>query len=433
MTNRTCTLKKMIVIIILFTIVQTKSHAHDVEPKIQTQELAGMRHSVDMGQFYKADVSFMIADIKYDGETVKFLEFGEGPRSKFKGYDALYGPGKIWTNFWYYLKQFNLPVWFVTIRTIKSRESFEKEIDFDTFASIGGSCVANLIALQKNETFVKATQQTKNISNLENYQGIAILNFHNFSNMSHNIAACTKCEQVRRFKKDHPQILVLDDSSRIYSCNKDWADTLFQDKQLSQFRPVCHIYNKEYSPTLAGEILQKNDADILVIKPMNAACGNGIMMIEKKDLSRTLELMLTDTTKRHEGEEGEGGNIDDEIAYWATDKNDHFMVESYAPSKPIVVDNLTFDATMRQVFVLHYDKGRMFVTFIGGYWKLPKVALEEEGTLTEKIKSDIKTNRTSSEKISIEDMHHVQEILKGMLPSLYLKMLEVKRREIINE
>ena len=416
MTNFTFIFKKLLILGTTLTVFHGQIQAMTKVQKIQRHELPGLRHCVDMGQFYKADISFMIADIKFDGETVKFLEFGEGPRSKFKGYDALYGPGKIWTNFWYYLKQFNLPVWFVTIRAIKYRESFEKEIDFTTFENIGGKCVANLVALKKDPSFIRATQQTKNISNLSNYKGIAILNFHNFSNMNHNTLACTKCEQVRRFKKEHPEILVLDDTSRMYSCNKNWADSLFKDNQLSPFRPICHIYKKEYTPTLADEIISKNNADILVIKPMNAARGNGIMMIQKEDLNKTLELMLTTITNRYEAEEGEESKCEKELDYWKTDKNDHFMVESYAPSKPITVDNLTFDATMRQVFVLHYDKGRMFVTFIGGYWKLPKAALEEEGTLTEKIKSDIRIDSKSSEKISKEDMSKVQEILKNMLP-----------------
>ena len=67
---------------------------------------------------YPADISFCIADIKFDGKNIKICELGQGSRSRFKGYDALYGKGKVWTAFWEYLAKFQKPFWIVTLKII---------------------------------------------------------------------------------------------------------------------------------------------------------------------------------------------------------------------------------------------------------------------------------------------------------------------------
>lgn len=399
-------------------------------PVLQTEALntyfLNQRHVIDIADFFKADISYMIADIKFDGQNLKILEFGEGPRSKFVGYDSLYGRGKLWTNFWYYLKQFHIPVWFVTFRAIQEREEFEKEIDFPTFQSIGGSCLANLTILENDPSFKQVNSRTVINSTLGDFKGIAILNYHNSSNMNHDPQTCSKCDQIRKFRKNYPDILVLDDAAGIYACNKNWAATLFDDNDLKIYRPTYSLHKKIYSAALAKKINDYHQSDILVIKPLNAAKGHGIIMIKKEDLEKTLNIILTGTIIPDESPDASAYN------YWINDKNDHFIVESYVPSKPVIVDGRSYDATMRMVFVLHHDKGRMHVTFLDGYWKLPRIALEEEGTLTEKAKSSIREDRKSSEKINPEDMQKAQNLMKDMLPQLYLKMLEEKRKELIN-
>ncbi len=42
-----------------------------------------------------------------------------------------------------------------------------------------------------------------------------------------------------------------------------------------------------------------------------------------------------------------------------------------------------YDATMRLAFILQYDGGKVSYHCLGGFWKLPCKALEEEGTLNE--------------------------------------------------
>lgn len=76
------------------------------------------------------------------------------------------------------------------------------------------------------------------------------------------------------------------------------------------------------------------------------------------------------------------------------------------------------------VFCLHYDEGKIFLTFLDGYWKLPSCALEERGTLIEKTKSKIVPYKPSSTRISQEDMKNSQELFQKVLPLVYLKMLQ---------
>ena len=103
-----------------------------------------------------------------------------------------------------------------------------------------------------------------------------------------------------------------------------------------------------------------------------------------------------------------------------------FLIEEYAPSKPVTLGGKQFDATLRMVFVLDYDQvaNEINLTFLGDYWKLPEKALDEEGTLTERHKSKIVTNRESSIEVDPQDRLVVMNILGGALPKLYLKMIE---------
>jgi len=60
-----------------------------------------------------ADITFMIADLKYSSHHLKIIEFGGGPGAGFKVLDHLYSPGKVWRSFWINLKRFHLPIIYI--------------------------------------------------------------------------------------------------------------------------------------------------------------------------------------------------------------------------------------------------------------------------------------------------------------------------------
>ncbi len=81
---------------------------------------------------------------------------------------------------------------------------------------------------------------------------------------------------------------------------------------------------------------------------------------------------------------------------------------------------------MRMVTFITNHNGKINVSFLGGYWKLPAFSLSDTKTLTEKHKSNINKDRLSSAKISTKDRKGVEKILKNVLTKIYTKMLTYK-------
>lgn len=353
------------------------------------------------------DISFFIADIKYEKNKLKILEFGQGPRSRFKGHDTLYGKGTIWSNFWTYLKQFNLPIWYVGPNL--DQKSVKEEMAFNTLRALPNTYAVNSIKeLKEHEAFKthlkkKAPQDPYAISD---YQGIAIFRHKNASST-----------ELKKFKSSFPAMIVVDQASSPYVNNKYLTSLLFNDEQHIHFRPQGKTYEKVYYPTLAQKIINDFNCDVYVIKPLDGFKGDGVIMVRKNNLNIVLYNILNKTQAIKESK-------NPTYNHWAKDKNKKFIVEEYEASKLIHVDGLTYDPTMRIVFCLHYNQGKIGLNYLGGYWKLPPKGLEEEGTLIEKSKSKINPNRAiTSAQISDEDRQHVEEILNQLLPHLYQKML----------
>ena len=86
---------------------------------------------------------------------------------------------------------------------------------------------------------------------------------------------------------------------------------------------------------------------------------------------------------------------DKKYAYWLKSREDTFLIEKYYPSdclsfshpledEKASLGEYRYDATMRLAFILQYNEGKMSYHCLGGFWKLPSKALEEDGTLNEK-------------------------------------------------
>lgn len=354
------------------------------------------------------DISFLIADLKYDGNSIKILELGEGTRSYFCGHEQLFGDGKIWHRLWLYLKQFELPIWYVGEEpsTVKKK----KQIDYETFCSIGGMCVDNLTDLQEDPIFQKRNRMAiKNFHQTKNYAGVIIFRRHRLPR-----------EIIKEFKQKHPHFLFLNNASSPHVNNKKLTNLLFNDKFLKSFKPQWKVYPKEYTNILAKTI--QNDfstTDTYVIKPLNAANGWGVIITDKDHLDENLKTILENKKKLLSSQ-------DTSYSYWARDLNKSFLVEAYVPSKKVIVDEKPYDATMRVVFTLSLNDNKINTSFLGSYWKLPAHSLEEPGTLNEQHKSKIRIGTPSSAKVNSQDLQHVKSLMSSMLPRLYANMLVTK-------
>lgn len=401
----------------LATDKQTQQH---LETKIRSL-VNQFDHSVQRGftqvpffaSKYPVDVTFMIADIKFDGENLKILEFGEGTRSRFRGFDGIYGAGSIWSQVWKHLATFNLPMWYVG--TALSTKETQDEVAFAQFSNLGGNYCLDSSALtdilKQQATSDEASKPSEDASqSIEKYKSIALFRHRNVSE-----------KKFINFKKDNPETVVLNYAAAPFVNNKFFTNTLFEDEVLKDFKPLWKSYPKKYSPTLAQEIINDISAEIYVIKPLNACKGYGIIMTEQADLDFYLENIIkkTDFIKNHPSPT---------YSYWAKDHMSTFIVERFERSKTLYVDSKPFEPTLRVVFILDYNNLAINLNFLGSYWKLASKSLTDEGTLDEKTKSSIdpKADHATSLPVAEEDYEAAKKILSSVMPRVYIKMLQTR-------
>lgn len=380
------------------------SKAEIINPKINITHIDALQDINTRPLPY--DISFLIADMKFDGTNLKILEFGEGTRSYFKGHEALYGNGKIWDGLWTYCEQFRAPMWY--IGSLLEDNKKLQEISFTKFNSLGGNFAKHLHKIQLTKPF-KSIRITQNEPFVK-HTGIIVLREHSLAPSF-----------IKNFVNTYPHILVMNTAGAPFVNYKHLTAKLFNDCNLQSLKPHWQLYPKVYSRTLTKTIITDfPETKKFVIKPLDSANGWGVLIVRKKELDATLRKIFSEDKQILE-------NIED-MSYrlWATDHNKDFLIEEYVPSKPVNLGKKQFDATMRMVFVLDYDQvaNEINLTFLGDYWKLPAKALDEEGTLTERHKSKIVTNRESSMEVDPQDRLVVMNILGASLPKLYQKMIE---------
>ncbi|QQR49520.1 hypothetical protein IPF37_01595 [bacterium] len=359
-----------------------------------------------------ADVSFMIIDIKYtDDQQVKILEYGDGCVSGFKVLDHTIGIGKVWEDFWHYLKKFKLPMWYAGY--YYGRTPY---IGAQTLQRYNGQMVPSLNQLKGN-IFFKA--QARHRINPEDLQ-----NIHNYRGIIATRERSTKV--IEKFKKTYPQFLVINTAAKNFVLNKKATDDLFDEPQLAAYRPKRVIYPKNYTPELANKIINEIGSKYYVIKPINSGKGNGILIIKARDLDATLKLILDDYKPSAVSETySYNPYVPLTTGYWRHDRNPNFLVEEYVSSKNITVNKKPYDATMRIIFTQHYHEGKIYTKFINAYWKRPIKALNESGTFREKHISKHAPNHFESLglEVNANDLREIYDILQPALPQIYWKML----------
>jgi hypothetical protein len=367
------------------------------------------------------EISFLIADLKFNKSKLKILEMGESTKSYFKGHEQLYGQGQIWKALWKRLEELNLPVWYVGK---KLRCQWEQlQINAPNFTRINGEFATSIEQLENLTSFKEANRKTKNSNPklIKDYAGIIIFRH------------CKEDHFVRNdFKNRHPNLLILNASSGLHVNNKFYTNLLFADPEVHNHRPRCRAYPKKYSFDLASKIISDLRCNTVVIKPLNSANGWGVIIVAKKDLDDILKLILTERAKIKTFK-------DKTYSHWAYDNNKLFLVEEYVPSKTIFVDGKPYDGTMRVAFALTHEIDdcddeieNVKLDFLGSYWKLPSKPITESGTLTELHKSNVKHgNGPASAKVSPKDLNCVKKILSKLLPKIYITMLKTKPKQTL--
>lgn len=349
------------------------------------------------GQF-PDDISFCIADVKYDGKDLKILEFGDCAESMFTGYNALYGNGAIWASFWKYLAAFKAPLWLIG--------GDKKFIGLPSFKKMGGKRVSTMNALSL--AIDRDRDQKKYDSS--NPAGIVF------------IKTAYSQPSMKLLKRKFPSLVFINKKVRHHVINKYRTDILFkQDNDLKKFRPGCKVCKKKYTPGLAKSIINELKGNTYVIKPTHGSCGKGVIFVKKNELDEMLQVLLGDRSNLRKMRNVSSRMFD----FWLTDGASHFLVEEYAPSKILTIAGKPYDPTMRLIFAMNSLGKKIEIDILGAYWKLPGKPLTSNNSLTEKHRSDIHSSApVNSVKVTPDDLEHVSQIFKPMMKKLYQSMLK---------
>jgi len=393
----------------LFSInLQAKSH----------EELIG-RLPPRLTKEIPADITFLIADLKYDKNMVKIIEFGSGVNAGYKVLDHTYGKGLIFRKFWKYLEQFRLPIWHVRDKPKVNSITRAGRYSWYIFNKINGHRIKGLHNLNKNKTFKQAIRKQKgfSLSSIKNHHGIVLLRGRRV----------LRKKIIQSFKRKYPRILFINEASYDYANYKDLTASLFNTPKLQMYRPKTGIYPRKYTSNLSKQILSKLTCEWLVIKPIFSGKGNGIIMINRDELESTLELILKkyNNNKPYNNSFNFRPNKPLVYDYWKKTLNSHFLVEEYVSSKELIYKNKPYDATIRVIFTLHHDDGNIYFNYLDGYWKRPVKALTDQGTFRQRHLSKHYPNKRQSQggKISNDDKENLIRILKQFIGDVYQNIL----------
>jgi hypothetical protein len=318
---------------------------------------------------YCVDVSYLVSDFKYSQKHgLKICEIQHGSLSALAG--DLYISGKDGTISPMIADFFNLfPMkkWMAGViyqplqRSLAAKEwCIEKSFN----------------ELLKNSTFLEcAALHPADPFFINSYAGIVYADL--------DIA-----RNAHSYCKAYPGILFINAATFLYWRDKYKMNALFDlHDELKQYKADWRLYPKKYDPILSERIQQDMPSELYVIKPRREALANGVIVVANSDLDSVLQMILEPSARLEK-------HADKKYSYWWKNKDDTFIIEKYYESDYLCFPRALsetiscateyhYDATMRLACILRYEGGKMTYHCLGGFWKLPSHALEEEGTLNE--------------------------------------------------
>ena len=256
-----------------------------------------------------ADITYMFADMKWDGKNLKILEFGQGKQGGYRTYDGVWQVGKIWAGFWRYLSSFKLPIWFVCAAMddrpmnklgITSKQRFA----WPVAKMLGVEHKKTLSDVIRSPMFINR-RKSKTITrsdDLSTYKGIIVYRYRD-----DRIPSCLR--NVENFRKIYPGFIVIDRVCRPYAASKSLANVLFQDEELQKYRPRTMTYKKvpargESITDLRIRVRRQIRKDfpntsMFVVKPLNSGMSNGVVVIKRTQLKRALRLIIRPITNKN--------------------------------------------------------------------------------------------------------------------------------------
>lgn len=375
-----------------------------------------------------ADISFLCADIKYNNGCLKFCELGDAvymfllPNLKLEinGHiKTTHSPP--WGVFWHYLKQFEIPFWFIGPEgaPLESLGMNKQILALDQLHNLGGQYIYGLGDLENNSKFKEAIKkECNNPQSLHDHRGIIIY--------------CAEpgelnSQTIQEFKKRYPGFIFINEVVHKIVSRKDTTYPFFYNAGLAEYIPYTKFYDKVYNQTLVQNILDDFSHEYLVIKPVAGSASKGVIIIHKDELDATLATILTTNKQALKT------NDTPWFSEWSYDNEPRFMLSEFISSQTLVRDGKPYDPTMRVIFMLRHEQDQVYVTVIGGFWKIPGKSLIEQATLTEqharRSRSGMRGVGDSQRGILVEkkDLDAVRNILNSCLPILYENILTSRK------
>lgn len=323
------------------------------------------------GPKYPVDVSYLVSDFKYSQEYgLKICEVQHGALSAIAG--DLYisgGDGNISPQIADYFTHFPMKKWAAGLIYPPLKRSLTAK-EWDVRQSIK--------TLLKDPIFLEcAASPPIDPFSISSYVGIVYADFDVVRNFN-------------SYRNAYPGILFINVVTFPYWRDKYKMNALFDlNDELKQYKADWRLYPKKYDSLLSERIQEEMPSEFYVIKPRMEVLANGVIVVANRDLDSVLQMILEPLA-------GLEKHPDKKYAYWWKNKDETFLIEKYYKSDylcfSLPLSEKTsretvyhYDATMRLAFILQYDGGKMTYHCLGGFWKLPSKALEEEGTFNEKM------------------------------------------------
>ncbi len=365
---------------------------------------------------YPADISYLVADLKYNKKDgIKICEVQHGSLSAMDG-DVYVsgGDGNISPKIADYFTHFPAKKWTVGLIYPPLQRSL---------AAKGWNIDHSMKTLLKDPTFLKTAVLTpEDPFAINSYAGMVFADYDIVRN-------------INRYREDYPGILFINAATFPYWMDKYKMNALFDNNdKLKPYKADWKLYPKKYDMNLAEKIQKEMPSEFYVIKPRGQGRASGVIVVSNSDLDSVLKMILepSDSLKKHS---------DTKYSYWFNTKDKTFLIEKYYKSDylsfPSPLDQKIsseteyhYDPTMRLVFIVQSDEGKLTYHGLGGFWKLPCKALEEEATLNE---SSISCNKAPFyTAVDPELLKEVNAKMEKAMLLLYEIMLNDKSSESEN-
>lgn len=313
------------------------------------------------------DVSFVIIDLKYHPvRGAQICEIQHGMLSGFKGY-AMWHEAQD-TISWRLvekLNRFNKKSW---AATQAFADPLIKEL---LIADPRWEQVDNYKGFENNAEFLSiATLPVEDPSDLSTYHGFAFM-------------SPLKKKEREHFINRYPGVVLIDNAFCNYADNKHrMTEVLMGDPVTEKHKPKWGFYHRD-DADLASRIKSEIGSDKYVIKPTDEYMGHGVIIVSQEELESVLEYLFDKASNNI-------STKDRAYSYWKKGDADEFLVEEFIEVNPILVPHLEgkeFCPTLRLAFLLSYDKRTVDIECLGGYYTLPKISINDPGSLNERYKS----------------------------------------------